>query len=82
MLKIVSLLTLTMLNFLNGIIHLTFLAFSIIIFRDLKLVSQLYRAWSDCMDVLAGLALYLVKKGEGVYYGRGIYYRIYDKYNI
>ena len=41
----------------------SFLALSIIIFRDiqyenLKLVSQQYRAWSDCKDVQAGLALY------------------------
>ena len=40
-----------------------FLALSIIIFRDIKmktwrLVSQQCRAWSDCTDVQAGLALY------------------------
>ena len=27
-------------------------------FRDIKMVSQQYRAWSDCMDVKASLALY------------------------
>ena len=56
------LLTLTMLNFLNEIILLTFLALSIISFRDIKIKtwrwSQQYRTWSDCMDVHAGLALY------------------------
>ena len=54
--------TLIMSNFLNGIIHLTFSALSIIIFRDIKmktwkLVSQQYRACSDYTDVQAGLAL-------------------------
>ena len=38
------------------------LELSIIIFRDIKiktkLDSQQYRAWSDCTDVQAGLALY------------------------
>ena len=55
----------TLLNFLNGTIHIhPFLEFSIIIFRDIKmrtcnkLVSQLCRAWSDCSEVQAGLALY------------------------
>ena len=59
-------LTLTMPNSLNRIIHIPFLALSNIIFRDIKmktlklvkLVSQQYRAWSDCMDVQDGLALY------------------------
>ena len=59
-------LTLNLLNFLNGIIHLTCvhlaLQLSIIIFRDIKmrtwkLVYQQYKAWSDCQDVQAGLAL-------------------------
>ena len=27
--------------------------------ENLKMVKQQYRAWSDCMDVLAGLVLYL-----------------------
>ena len=64
-------LTHNLLNFLNGLIHLQFLELFIIIFRDihyhfqgyqdenLKLVSQQYRAWSDCTDVQAGLALYI-----------------------
>ena len=30
--------------------------------ENLKLVSQQYRAWSDCMDVQAGLALYWWQK--------------------
>ena len=45
-------------NFLKGIIHLTFLALPIIIVENLKLASQQCRAWSDCMDVQAGLTLY------------------------
>ena len=50
------LLTLTVLNFLNGIIHLSFLKLPIIIFKDVKiktwkLVSQQNRFWSDNMDV-------------------------------
>ena len=57
-------LTLTMLNFLNEIIFLKFLALSIIIFGDIKMktchVGQptVLRAWSDCTDVQAGQALY------------------------
>ena len=48
------------LNFLKE--KSSFLALSIIIFRDIKmrvlpLVSQQYRAWLDCTDVQAGLAL-------------------------
>ena len=48
-------------NFLNEIIYLPFLELSIIIFRDenLKLVSQQYKVWLDCMDVQAGLTIYL-----------------------
>ena len=58
-----ALLTLTMPNFLNGIIRRPFLPLSIIIFEgyqdeNLKMVSQQYRAWSDCTAVQAGLALY------------------------
>ena len=65
--KLVSLffllLIVTMLNFLNGIIHLPFLKLSIIIFRDIKMrlqsvVSQQYRAWSDGTEVQASLAVY------------------------
>ena len=37
-----SYLTLNLPNFLNGIIHLTFLALSIIIFRDVQAVLALY----------------------------------------
>ena len=65
-------LTLNPLYFLNGIIHLAFLELSIIIFRDIKdktrswsanilepgQTAQMYRAWSDCMDVQPVLALY------------------------
>ena len=59
----VSDLTLTLPNFLYGIIHLPFLELSIIIFRDVKiktwkLVIQQYRGWSDCTEVQAGMALY------------------------
>ena len=38
------LLTLTMPNFLNGTIHLTFLALSIIIFRDIKIKTCIWSA--------------------------------------
>ena len=61
--KCVMLVTLNLLNFLNGIIHLPFLALFNIFFRDIKmriqkLIRQQYnRAWSDCTDVQAGLAL-------------------------
>ena len=56
-------LTLNLLNLSNGIIHLPILKLSIIIFRDIrmrtfKLVNQQFRAWSDCTNVQAGLALY------------------------
>ena len=58
-------LTFNLLNFLNGIIHLSFLELSIIIFREIKkrtwscsIVSQQYRAWSDCTDMQDGLTLY------------------------
>ena len=56
-----NLLTLNLLNLFNGIIHLPYLELFIIIsvYHDetLKLVSQQYRAWLDCMDVHAGLTL-------------------------
>ena len=66
-------LTLFLMNFLNGVIHVPYLELSIIILRDIKvrtwkLVSQQYRAWSDCMDLQAGLALYwqrLITFGSG-----------------
>ena len=45
-----------LLNFVNGIIHLPFLEL-----ENLKLVSQHYRAWSDCTDVQAGLSLLVAK---------------------
>ena len=48
-----SYLTLNLQVFLNGITHLLFLELPII-----SLVSQQCRAWSDCMKVQAGLALY------------------------
>ena len=62
--KIVIKLALTMPNFLNGIIHLPFIELSIIIFRDIKMKtsSLQYRAWSDCTNVQAGLALYMWQK--------------------
>ena len=47
-------LTLNLLNSLNRIIHLPFLEQSIIIFKDIKMVRQQYRAWSDCTDMQAG----------------------------
>ena len=60
----VKILTLTMPNFLNGIIYIPFFGTSHYHFfwdkmKNLKLVSHQYRArlWSDCMDVQAGLAL-------------------------
>ena len=45
------------------IIHLPFLELSIIIFKDIKMktcmwVIQKYRAWFDCMNMQAGMALY------------------------
>ena len=53
-------LTLNLLNFLNRIIHLLFLKLFIIVFfiKMWKLVSQQYRAWSDCMDVQTDLTLH------------------------
>jgi hypothetical protein len=54
----VVLLTLNMLNILNELVQLPFLGLFIINFEYLKFVSQQYRAWSDCTDVQAGLALY------------------------
>ena len=56
-------LTLNLLSSINGIIHLPFLEQSVFIFRDIKvrtwkLVSQQYRAWSNCTDVQSGLAVY------------------------
>ena len=52
-------LTLILQNFLNGIIHLLFLGLHVHYQNDgkQKLVSQQDRAWSDCMDEQAGLAL-------------------------
>ena len=52
-------LTLTMPNFLNETIHLKFFGTVHYHFRDIKMKSQQYRAWSHCMKVKAGLALYL-----------------------
>ena len=56
------LLTLNLPNFLNGIIifHFWNCPLSFMGYQDenLKLVSQQYRAWSDCTDVQAGLAQY------------------------
>ena len=62
-LNLMNFLTLNLMNFLNGIIHLPFLELSVIIIWDIKnrtwkMVSQQYRAWSNCTDVQAGLALY------------------------
>ena len=49
-------------NFLNVINHLQFLALSIIILGiswwKLEVGQPKYRAWSDCTEVQAGLALY------------------------
>ena len=39
-------------SFIFGTLHNHFLGY-----QDEKLVSHQYRAWSDCMDVQAGLAL-------------------------
>ena len=56
-----KILTLNLLNLSNGIIHLSLLELSIIIFRDIKMNlklnshSQQYRDWSDCMYRLAWL---------------------------
>ena len=59
-------LTLTMPNFWNEIIHLTFLALSIIILEISRLKTW---SWSECTDVQAGLALYcwqrLITFGSG-----------------
>ena len=63
-----ELLTLNLLNFLNGIIHLQFLALPIIIFRDVKMknwswsANSNYRPWLDCTDGQVGLALYWSKR--------------------
>ena len=51
MLRISQLLTLTMLNLLNRIIHLAFLAHSIIIFTDIKM-----KTWS-ANSIVLGQAL-------------------------
>ena len=58
-----NILTLNLLKFLIGIIHLQFSDQSIMIFRDTKMriwkfVIQQYRAWSDCTALQTGLALY------------------------
>ena len=63
------------LNFLYGINHLTFWAWSIIIFRDnkmktWKLISQQYRAWSECTVVQAGMALYWLQRLINFIFGR------------
>ena len=47
-------------NFLNGLVHLPFLELSIISFGDyqdenLKISGQICRAWSECLDMQAGL---------------------------
>ena len=58
-------LTHNLLNFLNGIIHLQFFKLPSIIFRDIKMrtwVSQQYKAWLDCTDVQACLALYWLQR--------------------
>ena len=62
-------LTLNLLKFLNGIhcsqssifgtVHYHFQGYQD---DNIKLVSQEYRAWSDCMNVQAGLALYWWKR--------------------
>ena len=48
-----------LLNFLNGIIHILSLELSILFLgyqdEDLKFVSQQYRPWTNCTDVLAWL---------------------------
>ena len=55
--------------FLIGIIHLTFLALSIIIFRDIKM--RTYRAWPNCTYVHAGLALYWWQRLPVITFGVG-----------
>ena len=52
------LLTLNLLNFLNGLIHLPFLELSIIIFREIKIAWISSTVRSDCKGVQAGLVLY------------------------
>ena len=42
----------------SGIFHLPLLELSIIIFRDIKMVSQHYIAWLDCWGVQASQALH------------------------
>ena len=54
--------TLTLLNFLNELVHLSILEPSIINFVDLQLSIYQYRAWSDCTDVQVSLALYCWEK--------------------
>ena len=52
-------LTHNLLNFIKEFVHLPFLELSIIKFLEVhnfKLASQQCRAWSDCTDVLDGLA--------------------------
>ena len=62
-LQLLLLKTLTLLNFLNGLVHLSFWKcplsiLGIIKMRILKLASLQYRAWSDCTDVQVGWFLY------------------------
>ena len=42
-------------SYIFGTVHYHFYGYQD---ENLKLVSQQYRAWSDCTDVQAGLALY------------------------
>ena len=57
-----SILTLNLPNFLNGLVHFPILncPLSFLGYQDenLKMVSHRYRAWSECTDVQAGLAVY------------------------
>ena len=60
------LLTNNLLNFLNGLVHLHFLECPLSVLEiyqveNLKLVSQQYRAWSDCRHMQTGLALQVAK---------------------
>ena len=54
--------TLSLLYFLNGIIHLPFLEMSVVIFKNLKLVSQLYRA-GQTSRIHRPVSLYTGDKG-------------------
>ena len=55
-----QILTLNLLNFKNGIIHLQFLELSIIIYQD-----ENFRAWSVFTDVQAGLTILVFTGGKG-----------------